>query len=81
MGGAPGGGYPPQGGYYPPPPQQAYGGMQPGGGGYYGNAPPQPVYIQRPQQDGGDVAQGCCACLAAMLACFCLEELCMALLY
>lgn len=52
------------------------GGMQ--GGGYYPQPQAQPVYVQRPQggMDNGAGA-GCCACLTGMLACCCLEELCM----
>ena len=57
-----------------------YGGMQGGmqGGGYYPQPQAQPVYVQRPQggMDNGAGA-GCCACLTGMLACCCLEELCM----
>lgn len=59
----------------PQPPPQAYGG---GYGGYYGGQQqPQPVYIQRPQNNQNDMAQGCCACLAGLAACWCLEEICM----
>lgn len=45
----------------------------------YRQAHSSQVYIQRPQGGGGGggAAQGCCACLSAMLACFCLQELCM----
>ncbi|KAH8921692.1 hypothetical protein BT69DRAFT_1335333 [Atractiella rhizophila] len=53
----PPGGHPPQGGYYPPPPQQAYG-APPGGYGYPAQGPPQQVYVQPQQKDGGGV--GCC---------------------
>lgn len=38
------------------------------------------VYVQRPNGGGNnDAAAGCCACLAGLAACFCLEEICLSM--
>jgi len=74
------GNYPPPGangqyggGYYPQQPQQAYHqGGYPQQGGYAPQPQPQVVYVQ--QQKESD--SGCLGCLAALLCCCCLGEVC-----
>ncbi|KAG7855644.1 hypothetical protein KL919_004784 [Ogataea angusta] len=66
------GGYPPQQGGYPP--QQ--GGYQQPPQGYY-QPQQQPMYVQQQPPKQRDNGCGCYGgCLAALLACFCLEECC-----